>query len=185
MGFSIAEKLADTGNRVILVSGPSYLNVSHSNIKCLKVISAQEMYEACIQNYKNVDAAILAAAVADYTPETKSREKIKKSSENLVLKLKPTKDIAYELGKIKKKDQLLVGFALETDNEFENARAKLKKKNMDFIVVNSLKDKGAGFLYDTNKISIIDRKDNIKRYELKRKNEVAGDIIDFLFKHLR
>ena len=129
-----------------------------------------------------MDVAILAAAVADYTPETVSENKIKKSSDSMILKLKPTKDIAYELGKMKKEDQILVGFALETDKEFKNAREKMKKKNMDFIVVNSLQDEGAGFLYDTNKISIIDRKNNIRRYELKHKNEVAGDIIDYLYK---
>ena len=141
------------------------------------------MYEAATQAYPQADAAILCAAVADFTPEHIAEQKIKREGDDLVIRLKPTQDIAATLGKMKKKGQLLVGFALETHNEQHNAQAKLQRKNFDFIVLNSLNDKGAGFRCDTNKITIID-KDGQKNYPLKPKTEVANDIINRLCKEL-
>jgi phosphopantothenoylcysteine decarboxylase/phosphopantothenate--cysteine ligase len=136
------------------------------------------MAEACISLFPDCDIAILTAAVADFTPVTVADNKIKKQKGEILLKLKPTTDIAAALGKMKKQNQIIVGFALETDDELENARKKLLRKNMDFIVLNSLNDKGAGFGYDTNKITIIDRNNIIDNFELKSKSEVAKDIFN-------
>lgn len=177
MGFAIAEELANQGANVQLVSGPTSLKPIHKNISLTSVTSAQEMYDQSIQFYPTCDGAIMSAAVADFTPKTKVDSKIKNKESNLTIELIPTKDIASELGKIKKEKQLLIGFALETDNELENAKNKIVKKNLDFIVLNSLKDEGAGFKHNTNKITIIDKSNNIENFELKAKNEVAKDIV--------
>jgi phosphopantothenoylcysteine decarboxylase/phosphopantothenate--cysteine ligase len=177
MGFAIAEKLAESGAEVILITGPTALNVKHQSIQTVDVISASDMYDACLQHFEKVDGAIMSAAVADFTPITVDEEKIKREKENQIIQLTPTKDIAAELGKIKKKSQLLVGFALETNNETQNASEKIKKKNLDFIVLNSMKDVGAGFNFDTNKVSFIDKSGEIIKFKLKSKNEVASDIV--------
>ena len=178
MGMAIAEELANRGAQVKLVLGPSKLSTNHSLIETIRVQSAQEMYEASKKEFDHCDGGILAAAVADYRPKTVSDKKIKKSANSLTLELEKTIDIAASLGKVKRKDQLLVGFALETNNEKANAEAKLKKKNFDFIVLNSLNDKGAGFNHDTNKISIIRKDNKIKDFKLKTKKAVAIDIVD-------
>lgn len=180
MGYAIAEELANRGAKVILVSGPTNQVSKHKNINVTKVTSAQQMFEACTTNFKNADVGIMAAAVADYTIAVTAKEKIKKDDETLTLELKKTKDIAKELGAMKTKDQILVGFALETNNEEENAKGKLERKNLDFIVLNSMNDKGAGFQSDTNKITIITRNNETKPFVLKNKNEVARDIVDEL-----
>ena len=179
MGFALAEECAQQGAEVILVSGPVELKTVHPSIKRIDVESAQEMYETVHKQFANVDAAILCAAVADFTPAQKSDEKIKREKDNFILELEPTKDIAAYLGNIKT-TQKLVGFALETNNEEQNAFEKLKKKNLDFIVLNSLNDKNAGFKYDTNKITIIDKNNQKQSFELKSKSLVAKDIIDKL-----
>jgi phosphopantothenoylcysteine decarboxylase/phosphopantothenate--cysteine ligase len=181
MGVAIAESCANRGAQVELVLGPSKLVVDHPNINCTRVQSAEEMYQAATGVFNSCDAAIMAAAVADYTPKTVSDIKIKKKEGDLTIPLERTKDIAGYLGSIKK-NQILIGFALETNNEFENANRKLQKKNLDFIVLNSLKDKGAGFQHDTNKIKIIKRSGESLEFELKSKTEVAEDIINELVK---
>ncbi len=178
MGFSIAEELANNGAKVTLIAGPVNLNTSNSNIKRIDVISSNDMLRACIAEFGKADVTVMAAAVADYTPETLALQKIKKTGAELILKLKPSNDILGELGKKKHENQLLVGFALETNNEIEYAKNKLQNKNLDFIVLNSLKDKGAGFRHSTNKISIIDRNNKITKFDLKHKTEVAKDIVD-------
>jgi phosphopantothenoylcysteine decarboxylase/phosphopantothenate--cysteine ligase len=181
MGFALANECAQRGAQVELVCGPvsSSMQVHHPNIHRIDVESAQEMYEACKERYPSMDSAILCAAVADYAPETRADQKIKRTGDDLVIRLKPNPDIAASLGQIKKEGQTLVGFALETNDEESNAQAKLKKKNFDFIVLNSLKDKGAGFQTDTNKITIITAEGK-KDYPLKSKVEVAKDIVDEL-----
>ena len=178
MGMAIAEELANRGAQVKLVLGPSKLSTNHSLIETIRVQSAQEMYEASKKEFDHCDGGVLAAAVADYRPKTVSDKKIKKSGNSLTLELEKTIDIAASLGKVKRKDQLLVGFALETNNEKANAEGKLKKKNFDFIVLNSLNDKGAGFNHDTNKISIIRKDNKNKDFKLKTKKAVAIDIVD-------
>lgn len=179
MGYAIAEEAASRGAKVILVSGPTALSIQHPDIKKIDVVSADEMFKASISNFDKCHVAILSAAVADFTPVKKADKKIKKQEGLDNIELKETKDILAELGK-RKKNQLLVGFALETDNETENAGKKLKNKNLDMIVLNSLQDKGAGFKHDTNKISILDTHNKIYRFELKSKQEVAKDIIDMV-----
>ena len=179
MGYALAEACAERGAEVTLVSGPVNREVIHPNIKRINVESAAEMYQAAVKNYEDADAGILCAAVADFTPEVTAEQKIKREKDDLILRLKPTQDIAAALGKQKRPEQRLVGFALETNDEVSHAQDKLKRKNFDFIVLNSLNDKGAGFRYDTNKIAIIDR-DGITAYPLKPKTEVATDIIDKL-----
>lgn len=179
MGFALAEECASRGAEVVLVSGPVSLNAQHPNIRRIDVESAAQMYEAAKCEYANADAGILCAAVADFTPETIAGHKIKREKDNLALRLKPTQDIAASLGLQKKDGQILVGFALETHDEQQNAQGKLERKNLDFIVLNSLNDKGAGFRHDTNKITIIDR-EGATEYPLKSKQEVAKDIVDKL-----
>ena len=179
MGYALAEACAERGAEVTLVSGPVNREVIHPNIKRINVESAAEMYQAAVKNYEDADAGILCAAVADFTPEMTAEQKIKREKDDLILRLKPTQDIAAALGKQKRPEQRLVGFALETNDEVSHAQDKLKRKNFDFIVLNSLNDKGAGFRCDTNKIAIIDR-DGITAYPLKPKTEVATDIIDKL-----
>jgi len=179
MGYALAEVCAERGAEVTLISGPVNLNVSHPNIHRIDVESAEQMYQAAKEAYAQADAGILCAAVADFTPEQTADHKIKREKDDLVLRLKPTQDIAAALGKEKKPHQLLVGFALETNDEILHAQDKLVRKNFDFIVLNSLNDKGAGFRYDTNKITIIERQGETL-YPLKGKKEVAEDIIDKL-----
>ncbi len=185
MGVAIAEAAADLGADVHLVLGPVNIAVRNSKIKITGVVSAAEMADACTRLFPGCDIAILAAAVADYMPASVSDSKIKKSGSDLILNLKPTPDIAAALGKMKKSTQFIAGFALETENETENAMAKLKKKNMDMIVLNSLRDQGAGFGYETNRITIIDRYNNIDKFELKTKDEVAQDILNKIISELR
>ena len=179
MGYALAEACASRGAEVVLVSGPVTLQTVHPNIHRIDVENAAEMHRATADAFKDADAGILCAAVADFTPEQVADQKIKRGKDDLVLRLKPTCDIAASLGKEKRPDQLLVGFALETCDEVSHAQDKLARKNFDFIVLNSLNDKGAGFRCDTNKITIIDRTEAVS-YPLKRKQEVAEDIVDKL-----
>ncbi|MDR2954534.1 MAG: bifunctional phosphopantothenoylcysteine decarboxylase/phosphopantothenate--cysteine ligase CoaBC [Prevotella sp.] len=178
MGFSLAEECANRGAEVILVTGPVSLTISHPNITRIDVESAEEMYNASLKAFPSMDAAILCAAVADFRPAQKYDEKVKRGEDLLNISLVPNKDIAATLGKMKKASQLLIGFALETNDEENNALKKIVKKNLDYIVLNSLNDKGAGFKYDTNKIAIISKSGIRKDFELKSKKEVASDIID-------
>jgi phosphopantothenoylcysteine decarboxylase/phosphopantothenate--cysteine ligase len=180
MGFALANELANRGALVTLITGPVQLTSEHKNITQINVTSAKEMYDECVACFPQQDAAIMAAAVADYTPKTSSNIKLKKSSDLLGLELIPTKDIAYELGQMKLPNQKLVGFALETDNEVPHALSKLEKKNLDFIVLNSLNDAGAGFQFDTNKITLFTRKGEKIAFELKTKSQVAKDIVNQL-----
>jgi phosphopantothenoylcysteine decarboxylase/phosphopantothenate--cysteine ligase len=161
MGYDIANEAANAGAEVILVSGPTHLKAANSGIKLVRVISAQEMYNACHEYFDGVDVAIAAAAVADYRPKSIAPQKIKKDEGTLNIELEKTKDILLSLGE-KKKGQMLIGFALETENEIENAKAKIRKKNLDLIVLNSLNDEGAGFGKPTNKVTFIDRDMNIE-----------------------
>ncbi len=177
MGYELANECASRGAKVFLVSGPSHEKVNHANIELIKVQSADEMYQACINIFDKCDVAIMSAAVADYTPKTKSAQKIKKNTSDLSIDLIKTVDILKSLGDQKNK-QILVGFALETENETENAFSKLERKNADFIVLNSLNDDGAGFGHDTNKIKILSKNKNIKEFVTKTKKEVAVDIIE-------
>lgn len=179
MGYALAEACARRGADVTLISGPVALQVQHPAIRRIDVESAEQMYQAAIRLYPQANAGILCAAVADFTPETVASNKIKREGENLLVRLKPTQDIAAALGKIKRPDQRLVGFALETYDEQIHAQEKRKRKNFDFIVLNSLNDAGAGFRCDTNKITILDES-GITPYPLKDKHEVASDIIDKL-----
>jgi phosphopantothenoylcysteine synthetase/decarboxylase len=182
MGYALAESCASRGAEVILVSGPVDLETNHPNVSIVRVVSADQMYKNCIRFFKECDAAIMSAAVADFTPVTSSQHKIKRTKSRLSIELKPTKDIAASLGQIKKINQVLAGFALESDDENSNALKKIKMKNLDFIVLNSLRDPGAGFGKETNKITIIDKHNNIQEFELKTKREVAEDIVDELEK---
>ncbi|MCQ2245830.1 MAG: bifunctional phosphopantothenoylcysteine decarboxylase/phosphopantothenate--cysteine ligase CoaBC [Bacteroidaceae bacterium] len=176
MGFALAEACAKRGAEVELISGPVTIDIQHPNIKRTNVESAQQMYEACMQVFPTCNAAILCAAVADFTVDHVADEKIKREKDDLVLQLKPTQDIAANLGTIKTASQVMVGFALETHNEMTNAQKKLQKKNLDFIVLNSLQDEGAGFRIDTNKITIISATEE-KPFPVKPKKEVAEDIV--------
>ncbi len=177
MGYAIAEELADEGASIILVSGPVSVSTSNKNIKVIQVESAFEMYSRCMEHFPNVDGAVMSAAVADFTPLNVDAQKTKWGKTDWELKLKPTEDIAKRLGEQKSEEQILVGFALETVNEKENAQKKLRSKNFDFIVLNSLNDSGAGFGVDTNKITIIGKDNNQEVFELKSKKEVARDIV--------
>jgi len=183
MGFELANEAANLGAEVLLISGPSNEKVNQSLIQRIDVVSAEEMYQATHNHYKNVEIAILAAAVADYKPITVATQKIKKKEANLVIELTQTKDILASLGK-QKTNQFLVGFALETNNELENAISKLKRKNLDLIVLNSLQDKGAGFKKSTNKVTLIDQQENVTEFGLKSKIEVAQDIFNEIVKKL-
>jgi phosphopantothenoylcysteine decarboxylase/phosphopantothenate--cysteine ligase len=176
MGFSIAEELYQLGAEVVLISGPSAQQLQNKKIKRIDVVSAAEMHEAVSQHYSQADITVMSAAVADYQPELVAKEKIKKKEASFAINLVKTVDILSELGSQKKPGQVLIGFALETENEQEHAIQKLQKKNLDLIVLNSLKDEGAGFKGDTNKITLIDKKLEIKTFELKTKSEVAADI---------
>ena len=178
MGFSIAEEAAKRGAKVILVSGPSSHKTDNKEIEVHRVTSAKEMFDEVFKHYENVDIAIASAAVADYAPKEVAKEKIKKNDDDLVIELVKNPDILKTMGE-KKQHQFLVGFALETQNEEANAKGKLEKKNLDMIVLNSLRDEGAGFKNDTNKIRIITHTEN-REFSLKSKNEVAADILDFV-----
>lgn len=182
MGMAIAEVFAQRGAKVQLVLGPSSLDSKHPNIEIIRVESAAQMYEACAKKFDTMDIAALAAAVADYRPASVADQKIKKKSSTLQIDLEKTTDIAASLGKVKRTNQWMVGFALETNNEVENAKGKLERKNFDMIVLNSLRDKGAGFAHDTNKIKIISKDGSIQPFELKSKKEVAVDIVNHLKK---
>ncbi|NNG08721.1 MAG: phosphopantothenoylcysteine decarboxylase, partial [Arenibacter sp.] len=177
MGYELARKAANLGAKVFLISGPSHLSIEHSAISLIKVTTAEEMYNEAHTLFPDMDIAICAAAVADYRPKNVADQKIKKNTEELTIALIKNKDILFSLGERKDK-QFLVGFALETENEVENAIGKLKKKNLDAIVLNSLNDSGAGFGKITNKISFIDKNLEIKTFELKTKAEVALDILN-------
>jgi phosphopantothenoylcysteine decarboxylase/phosphopantothenate--cysteine ligase len=182
MGFDIAQSAANLGATVILVSGPTHFKINHSLVQVIPVVSAQEMYEACHQYYQEVDVAIAAAAVADYRPKNIASQKIKKSTDDFTIELEKTKDILASLGEIKK-NQFLIGFALETENEIENAKAKIQKKNLDLIVLNSLQDKGAGFGGTTNKVTFIDNAFYVEEMDLKSKEAVADDILNKVIAH--
>jgi len=183
MGYAIAEELANQGADVLLISGPTHLTLNHPKIKLVRVSSAEEMFQACISDFSNTNITVLSAAVADYKPAQREEQKIKKSDSNLTIELIKTRDIAAELGKLKKKGQFTVGFALETENEKENAEKKIGAKNFDLIVLNSLKDAGAGFGHDTNKITLIDKHHTYTEFNLKSKKEVATDIVNAILKH--
>lgn len=176
MGIAIAEEALENGAEVTLICGPSNVR-SSAEINRINVQSAQNMFDAVMAVQATHDVLILSAAVADYRPKNVAVQKIKKANTKLTIELEPTPDILASLGQLKKQDQLLVGFALETENELENAKGKLKKKNCDLLVLNSLQDAGAGFGHDTNKVSILDRHNNIATFELKSKAEVAKDIL--------
>lgn len=176
MGYAIADELAKQGAEVTLVSGPTKIETELNSIELVDVISAEEMFDACTTRFSDVDIAVMSAAVSDYMPRERAEQKIKKKDDQLSLELKKTQDILKNLGELKE-EQILVGFALETSNEQENAKKKLAKKNLDFIVLNSLQDKGAGFGHDTNKVTFIDQQNNIEEFELKSKAMVAKDIV--------
>ena len=184
MGFAIAEALAAKGAKVNLISGPTQQQTTSKNISVQHVTSAEEMYNACSSIFPTTDIAVLSAAVADYKPTVRADQKIKKKDEILTLELTKTQDIAASLGKMKHNGQIIVGFALETEEEQSNALKKLESKNFDFIVLNSLNDQGAGFGHDTNKITIIGRDHKTKTFTLKSKKEVAGDIVNAIIEKL-
>ena len=182
MGFDIAQSAAALGASVVLISGPSHLKIENDLVKVVRVVSADEMFNACHKYFDNVDVAIAAAAVADYRPKNIALQKIKKSADDFTIELEKTKDILAYLGEIKK-NQFLIGFALETENEIENAKLKIQKKNLDLIVLNSLRDEGAGFGKLTNKITFIDKNFKVEYMELKSKEEVANDILNKVIVH--
>lgn len=182
MGFDIAEHAAGLGAQVILVSGPTHLKPKNSSINLVNVTSAQEMYDAAHRYFADVDVAISAAAVADYRPKFPATQKIKKTEDAFTIELEKTQDILASLGKVKQK-QFLIGFALETENEIENAKLKIQKKNLDLIVLNSLQDEGAGFGKSTNKITFIDKNFEIEPMPLKTKEAVAEDILNKVIQH--
>ncbi len=180
MGIALAEECADRGAIVTLILGPTHIKTDHPLVKTIHIESAEQMYQAALEHYPKSDIGILAAAVADYRPADYSDTKVKKKEGDLSIPLERTTDIAQSLGKEKRENQILIGFALETNNEIENAKKKIQRKNFDFIVLNSLRNKGAGFKVDTNKISIINNDHRIKDFNLKSKKDVAVDIVDEL-----
>ncbi|HEY0262214.1 MAG TPA: phosphopantothenoylcysteine decarboxylase [Chitinophagales bacterium] len=180
MGIAIAEEAAKRGANVTLVKGSTTVQTSNPEIKIVNVQTAAEMYEVVSQHFEKNDVVIFAAAVADYTPKNPAATKIKKKEAEFVLELVKTKDIALEMGKRKTDAQICVGFALETDNEAEHAKGKLQSKNLDIIVLNSLRDEGAGFQLDTNKITIMDKRKNQIAYDTKSKSETAVDILNYI-----
>lgn len=185
MGIALADTAAEYGADVVLVLGPVNRMPENRSVKVINVISAESMATECVARFPFCDIAILAAAVADFSPEKVEERKIKRTGDEIILKLKPTKDIAETLGRMKKKSQILAGFALETHDETANATAKLVRKKLDLIVLNSMQDKGAGFGYDTNRITIIDRNNIINKFELKSKEEAARDILDKIVSMLK
>ena len=181
MGYALAEECAERGADVLLISGPVSIKAHHPSIKVVAVESAQQMHDAALSAFPDFDAAIMCAAVADYAPVVVAEKKIKREKDEIpVIELKKNPDIAAALGRIKKPGQMLVGFALETDNEMANAQSKLERKNLDMIVLNSLADKQAGFGVDTNKVTIIEKDGSVHTYEVKPKKEVAADIVDLI-----
>lgn len=184
MGYAIAKRIAELGGQTTIVSGPTSIQIDHPNIQTIRVVSAQDMYEASQKLYPNCDIAVFAAAVADYAPAHPCNQKIKKDVSDLSIELKKNVDIAFELGKLKKQSQINVGFALETENEVAHAISKMKSKNFDLVVLNSLRDKGAGFNHDTNKIRIIDKNNKVTEFELKSKEKVANDIVAAIISEL-
>jgi phosphopantothenoylcysteine decarboxylase / phosphopantothenate---cysteine ligase len=180
MGYAIAKCFAEYGAFVELVSGPVSLAMNHTKINITHVINAAEMAKICMMKAKTADVVIMAAAVADFTPESTAHQKLKKQDAMQSIRLKPTIDILKELGKVKPKRQILTGFALETDNELNNARGKLENKNLDLIVLNSLQDKGAGFNHDTNNVTFIHRNGKMAHSGLKSKTEIAEDIVNII-----
>ena len=180
MGFAIAESLAAKGALVKLIAGPTHLNTKNCNIERIDVKSAEQMYNATVKEFEQADVAILSAAVADYTPKNVFSQKVKKADNVLNIELQPTKDILAQLGRMKTDKQTLVGFALETNDEENNAKQKLSKKNLDFIVLNSLNDKNACFGFDTNKVTIIDSNGKMIKTDLKSKSEIAEDVVSKL-----
>ena len=178
MGFAIAKRLAELGAAVTLVSGPVSLSTPHPAIGRKNIETAEEMLYACLEGQANADVIVMSAAVADYRPANQQTGKMKKADAPLTLELEPTVDILAELGRRKSVKQILVGFALETDHEIEHATSKLTRKNLDLIVLNSLRDAGAGFGHDTNQVTLIDKQNNLVRFELKSKSEVAHDIVE-------
>jgi phosphopantothenoylcysteine decarboxylase/phosphopantothenate--cysteine ligase len=185
MGIALAETSAEMGADVVLVLGPVSIRPSNVMIKTVSVTTAAEMKEASVKAFRECDIAILAAAVADFTPEEVSGTKIRRAGNDLVIRLKPTEDIAALLGGMKTESQIIAGFALETQDELNNAIAKLRRKKLDLIILNSLRDAGAGFGHDTNRITIIDRNNNIDKFELKTKGEVASDILHKIISLIR
>ncbi len=183
MGYALAESAASLGAQVKLISGPVSIKTNNEAIQVIDVSTAEEMYKASHKFFNDCDIAILSAAVADFKPKTVASQKIKKGKDCLTLELTKTKDILTSLSKIKKR-QFLVGFALETQNELENAKTKLKKKNLDLIVLNSLNDQGAGFKINTNKITLISKDNKIIPYEVKSKKEVAFDILKYIIREI-
>jgi phosphopantothenoylcysteine decarboxylase/phosphopantothenate--cysteine ligase len=178
MGFAIAKRLAELGAAVTLVSGPVSLSTPHPAVGRKNIETAEELLAVCLEESATADIIVMSAAVADYRVANQLLGKLKKGDESLVLELEPTVDILAELGRRKSETQILVGFALESDNEIEHARGKLQRKNLDLIVLNSLRDEGAGFGHDTNQITLIDKQNNLVRFELKSKSEVAHDIVE-------
>ncbi len=182
MGFDIAQCAANLGASVVLVTGPSHLKIENHLVKIIRVVSAQEMFDTCRLYFDTVDVAIASAAVADYKPKNPALQKIKKAADDFTIELEKTKDILASFGE-NKKNQFLIGFALETENEIENAKLKIQKKNLDLIVLNSLQDEGAGFGKPTNKVTFIDKNFNMESMELKSKEAVAIDILNKIIKH--
>ena len=182
MGFAIAEAFAAEGAKVHLVTGPVSLEVRSSGIEVSRVTSAADMFARCEEVIDQVDIAVFNAAVSDFTPIRASEVKVKRGSGEWILQLKPTRDIAAEMGRRKRAGQIMVGFALETEHELEHARQKLEKKNMDLVVLNSMRDSGAGFETDTNRVTVVDRLGNVERYELKPKAQVASDLVQWVIK---
>ncbi len=178
MGYAIADAFAAEGAEVLLISGPVTIKPVHPNVIVYRADTAETMFRACSDNIGKTDIAVFCAAVADFTPSETYNNKVKRGGEDWHLMLRPTKDIAGEMGRRKKAGQIFIGFALETDNELQNAVKKLEKKNLDFIVLNSLQDEGAGFGTDTNKVKIVDKSGTIDTFDLKNKLEVAYDILE-------
>jgi phosphopantothenoylcysteine decarboxylase/phosphopantothenate--cysteine ligase len=183
MGFALAERCLNEGAEVILICGPTQLSLAHPNLTSIKVSSAEQMLESVQLHWKEMNIGIFAAAVADYRPKKMAIQKIKKSDDDMSIELVKNPDILAWAGSVKTQGQTLVGFALETNDLFENAKSKLERKNLDIIVMNSLEDKGAGFAGDTNKISILDKHNNFTSFELKSKSEVANDIVEYLINY--
>ncbi len=184
MGFAIADAFAQRGADVTVVAGPTILGPANRMVKVVRVTTAAEMYSACLDRVEATDIALFSAAVADFTPDISASRKIKRGKGDFSIRLKPTKDIAAELGKKKREDQFFIGFALETNDGLKNATGKLKMKNLDLIVLNSLEDEGAGFGTETNKVMLIDKSGNIDNFGLKLKTEVARDIVEKTIKML-
>lgn len=186
MGYALAKAALEMGAEVRLIIGPHYLNINpHPNLSVYPVQTAQQMFDQAVNLFSTSDIAIMAAAVADYRPKTIASQKLKKKDENLQIELERTPDIAFHLGQVKRNDQMLVGFALETNNELENATKKLHKKNFDWIVLNSMNDKGAGFKGDTNKVALIDKRENRIEFPLQSKDELAFELLNQISEDLK